>query len=84
MGNAAKTGKPYDFTPIYCVCTDKDVVGQKAEEISFSHLSGLTFPDIHVGDTISVSHDQRGFMEEIFVVEKSSKPPQTLNVKINN
>lgn len=82
-GTSKKSGKPYDCTSIYCACTASDVVGEKVQEITFNHLVGMDFPDIHVGDIIYISHDNRGYLEEIFVVEKDGKVPQAGNVKIN-
>jgi len=83
-GTSKSSGKPYDFTTIYCAYSASDVVGEKVEEIIFSHLSGIAFPDIHVGDIIHVSYDRRGFLEEIDIVEKVGKTPQVGNLKINN
>lgn len=76
-----KSGKPYDFTPIHCAYAANDVVGKKVEEVTFSHLQGMEFPDIHVGDIIHFSYDRRGFLEEFDVVEKTGKIG---NLKINN
>ena len=70
-GTASRTGKPYDFTAIYCTYTADKVKGHVAEEVMFSHHSGLTLPDISVGDTIQVSYDKRGFLQSLTVVEKS-------------
>jgi len=70
-GTASRTGRPYDFTAIYCNYPADKVKGVVAEEIMFSHLSGLTLPDIAVGDTISVSYDKRGFLQGLTIAEKS-------------
>ena len=72
-GTASRTGKPYDFTAIYCTYPADKVKGVVAEEIMFSHLSGLTLPDITVGDTISVSYDKRGFLQGLTIAEKGGK-----------
>jgi len=72
-GTASKTGKPYDFTEIYCVRTAPKVTGQKAERITLNHMSGLTFPLIAVGDTLNVIFDQDGFMQELTIAEKGGK-----------
>jgi len=69
-GKSAK-GTDYDFTPLYCLSTKAEVDGELAEEITFSHRSGMIFPDVHVGDIINVSYDKRGFLEEFEVVEKA-------------
>ena len=72
-GTSKTSGKPYDFTTIYCAYSASDVVGEKTEEITFSHLSGMAFPDVHVGDTIHISYDKRGFLEEFDVIGKAGK-----------
>ena len=69
-GTASKTGKPYDFTEIFCVRAAPRVTGQMAEKITLSHTSGLTFPPIAVGDTLNVLFDQQGFMQELTIAEK--------------
>jgi len=69
-GTASKTGKPYDFTEIYCVRTAPKVTGQIAEKITFSHTSGLTFPVIAVGDTLNIFFDQQGFLQDLTIAEK--------------
>jgi hypothetical protein len=80
-GKSAKNGNQYDFTPIYCFCVSPNVVGHKTEEVSFSHLSKLTFPSqLAVGDIINVEYDKRGFMVGITILEKSDGKS---NVKIN-
>ena len=71
-GTASRTGKPYDFTAIYCTHPAENVRGVVAEEIMFSHLAGLTLPDIAVGDTINVSYDKWGFLQGLTIAEKSS------------
>ena len=69
-GTAAKTGKPYDFTEIFCVRTAPKVTGQVAEKITLSHTSGLTYPVIAVGDTLNIFFDQQGFLQELTIAEK--------------
>ena len=71
-GTASRTGKPYDFTAIYCTHPAENVKGVVAEEIMFSHTSGLTLPDIAIGDMINVSYDKRGFLQGLTIAEKSS------------
>jgi hypothetical protein len=78
-GTSKKTGKPYDFTPIYCFSTAADVVGHKAEEISFNHLSKLTFPSIAVGDEIDIQYDKNGFIVSVDIEKSGGKS----NIKIN-
>ena len=78
-GTSSKGGKPYDMTALYCICTAADVTGHKAEEIVFNHLSGITFPDISVGDIIDVGYDKRGFMVDFALAEKAAGK----NLKIN-
>jgi len=70
-GTSSKTGRPYDFTAIYCTRPANNVTGLMAEEVTFSHTSGLTFPNIAVGDTINVSYDKRGFLQELSIAEKT-------------
>jgi len=72
-GTAARSGKPYDFTAIYCTYPAENVKGVVAEEIMFSHTSGLTLPDVAVGDTINVSYDKRGFLQGLTIAEKGGK-----------
>jgi uncharacterized protein YuzE len=79
-GTSKSNGKPYDFTSLYCLCTSPDVTGEKAEDVSFSHLSNLTFPNIGIGDIINVDYDKRGYMVGIDVLEKAVVKS---NVKFN-
>jgi len=79
-GTSKTSGKPYDFTIYFCLCSVAGVQGHKAEEVSFSHLSQMIQPDIQVGDTINVDYDRRGFMVGISLVEKSKG---TTKININ-
>ena len=83
-GTSKSSGKLYDFTPFYGAYSAGDVDGKKVEEITFSHLSGIVFPSIQVGDIINVSYDRKGYLEELSIIEKGGKVPQGGNLKINN
>ena len=72
-GRSKKSGDDYDFTAIYCIYEDTRVKGHIAEEIMFSHLSGIEFADIAVGDKIKVFYDKRGYIQHMEKVEKQSQ-----------
>ena len=74
----SKTGKQYDFTPLYCIYEDAKVKGRVAEEIMFSHGGEVSLPNIQVGDVINVFYDKRGFIQHIEVVTKSSSSDKGL------
>ena len=67
-----KTGKPFDFTPVYCTHELKGVKGVAAEEIMFSHVGEISFPNVSVGDRIEVVYDKRGFIQHVEVVSKTN------------
>lgn len=83
-GTSKTSGKPYDISSFYCAYSTTEVLGEKTEEITFNHFSDIVFPDIQIGDTINVSYDKRGFLEEITIIEKASKAPQVGNLKLNS
>lgn len=82
-GISKKTGNPFNMTAIYGISAAHDLAeGEKAVELTFNHLSDMIFPDLHVGDVVHASHDQRGYLEELEVIEKASAGKG--NVKLNS
>jgi hypothetical protein len=82
-GTGKTSGKPYDISNFYCTYSTTEVLGEKTEEITYNHLSGITLPDIQIGDIINVSYDKKGYLEEIIIIEKN-KTPQVGNLKLNS
>ncbi len=71
-GTAKATGNPYDGKSVYILSAASDVQGHKASELYFNYLSAVTYPEVAIGDTISVERNDKGFVEEVSVISKKA------------
>ena len=74
-GVSKSTGKEYDGQTIYGIKLDRDVTGHATKEI-YLNFTARDFPVITVGDMLDIDYTDRGFIEDITVLddEKITEP----------
>jgi len=67
-GISKSSGKEYDGQTIYGLKHDREVDGQATKEVYLNYMA-RDFPKIEVGDIVDIDYTDRGFIDDIVVLD---------------